>query len=198
MKWWDWIPWFSFFEYWVLNQLFSLSSITFIKSLFSFPLLSAIRVVTSAYLRLLIFLPTILIPAYVSSSPAFCMMYSAYGLPLWLSCWRIFLQCGRPEFDLWVGKMPWRREKLPTPGFWPGEFRGLYSPWGCKEQNTTEKLSLHSAYKLNKQGDNIQPCCTPFPILNQLIVPCPVLTVASWPAYNVLGGRPGGLVFPSL
>ena len=29
----------------------------------------------------------------------------------------------------WVGKIPWRRERLPTPVFWPGEFQGLYSPW---------------------------------------------------------------------
>ena len=56
---------------------FSLSSFTFIKRLFSFSYLSAIRVVSSAYLRLLILLPAILIPACVSSSPAFLMMYSA-------------------------------------------------------------------------------------------------------------------------
>ena len=37
---------------------------------------------------------------------------------------------------------------------------------------------------LNKQGDNIQPWCTPLPIWNQSVVPCPVLTVASWPAYR--------------
>ena len=36
----------------------------------------------------------------------------------------------------------WRRERLPTPVFWPGEFRGLYSPWGPKESDTTEWLSL--------------------------------------------------------
>ena len=45
---------------------------------------------------------------------------------------------------------------------------------------------MYSAYKLNKQGDNIQPWRTPFPIWNQSIVPCPVLTVASWPAYKFL------------
>ena len=45
---------------------------------------------------------------------------------------------------------------------------------------------MYSVYKLNKQGDNIQPCCTPFPIWNQSVVPCPVLTVASWPAYRCL------------
>ena len=45
-------------------------------------------------------------------------------------------------------------------------------------------LIMYSAYKLNKQGDNIQLWCTPFPIWNQSVVPCPVLTVASWPAYR--------------
>ena len=45
---------------------------------------------------------------------------------------------------------------------------------------------MYSAYKLNKQGDNIQPWCTPFPIWNQSVVPCPILTVASWPAYGFL------------
>ena len=45
---------------------------------------------------------------------------------------------------------------------------------------------MYSAYKLNKQDDNIQPWCTPFPIWNQSVFPCPVLTVASWPAYRFL------------
>jgi len=46
------------------------------------------------------------------------------GHPLWLSWYRIHLQCRRPGFDPWVGKIPWRRERLPTPVFWPGEFHG--------------------------------------------------------------------------
>ena len=106
--------------FWMLSfkPAFSLSSFTFIKRLFSSSSLSAIRVVSSAYLGLLIFLPSVLIPACASSSPAFPMMYSA-----------------------------------------------------CK---------------LNKQGDNIQPWFTPFQIWNQSAVPCPVLTVASWPAYRFL------------
>ena len=97
--------------FWMLSfkPAFSLSSFTFIKRLFRSFLLSAIRVVSSVYVRLLIFLPAILIPAVLHS--AFRMMYSAY--------------------------------------------------------------------KLNKQGDNIQPWCTSFPIWNQSIVPCLVLTVAS-------------------
>ena len=98
---------------------FSLSSCTFIKRLFSSSLLSAVSVVSSAYLRLLVFLLTILMPACAPSRPAFYMMYSAY--------------------------------------------------------------------MLNKQGDSIQPWCTPFLIWNQSAVPCPVLTVTSWPAYAFLG-----------
>ena len=107
-------------RFWMLSfkLVFSLSSFTFISRLFSSSLLSAIRLVSSAYLRLLIFLLAILIPACVSSSPAFHRMYSAY--------------------------------------------------------------------KLNKQGDNVQPWHTPFPIWNQSIVPCSVLTVVSWPAYRFL------------
>ena len=64
------------------------------------------------------------------------------GLPLWLSWKRIHLQCGRPGFDPWIGKIPWRRERLPTPVFWPGEFHGLHRPWGRKEPDTTEGLAL--------------------------------------------------------
>ena len=101
------------FVFWLLSfkLAFSLSSFTSIKKLFSSSLLSAMRLLSSAYLRLLIFLPTIMIPACASSSPVF--------------------------------------------------------------------LVMNSAYKLNKQGDNIQPWHTPFPIGNQSIVPCLVLTIAS-------------------
>ena len=42
------------------------------------------------------------------------------------------------RLDPWVGKIPWRREPLPTSVFWPGEFHGLYSPLGRKESDTTE------------------------------------------------------------
>ena len=50
--------------------------------------------------------------------------------------------------ETWVQSLgredPWRRERLPTPVlFWPGEFHRLYSPWGGKESDTTEQLSLH-------------------------------------------------------
>ena len=69
-------------SFWMLTfkPAFSLSSFTFIKRLFSFSSLSATRMVSSAYLRLLIFLPAILIPACDSSSLTFHMMYSAQKL----------------------------------------------------------------------------------------------------------------------
>ena len=68
--------------FWMLSfkPTFSLSFFIFIKRLFSSSLLSAIRVVSSVYLRLLIFLPANLIPVCASSSPAFHMMYSVYKL----------------------------------------------------------------------------------------------------------------------
>ena len=111
---------FFFFFFWMLSfrPSFSLSSFTFIKKLFSSSSLSDIRVVSSDYLRLLIFLLAILIPACASSSLAFLKMYSAY--------------------------------------------------------------------RFYKQGDNIQPWHTSFPMWNQSVVSCPVLTVVSWPAYRFL------------
>ena len=68
--------------FWVLSfrQSFSPSSFTFIKRLFSSSLFSAVRVILSAYLRLLIFLLAILSPAWDSSTLAFHMMYSAQKL----------------------------------------------------------------------------------------------------------------------
>ena len=100
------------------TSLFLLSFFTFIKRLFSSSSLSAIRVVSSAYLRLFIFFWKFWFPSRASSSPVFYMMYSVY--------------------------------------------------------------------KLNKQGDNIQPWRAPVSIWNQSFVPCPVLTVASWTACRFL------------
>ena len=72
------------FVFWILSfkQTFLLSSFTFIKRLFCSSL-SAIRVVSSAYLRLLIFFLAILRPGCASSTSAFHMMYSAYKLNKW-------------------------------------------------------------------------------------------------------------------
>ena len=53
----------------------------------------------------------------------------------------------RCRFNPWVRKIPWRRKWQPTPVFLPGEFHGQrslvgYSPWGCKESDTTEWLTF--------------------------------------------------------
>ena len=58
------------------------------------------------------------------------------------------LQCGRLGFNPWVWKIPWRRKWQPTPVFLPGKFHGQrslegYSPWGRKESDMTERLTLH-------------------------------------------------------
>ena len=69
------------------------------------------------------------------SCPTLCdpMNHSTPGLPVHHQL---------PEFDSRVGKIPWRRERLPTPVFWPGEFCGLYNPWGRKESDTTKQILL--------------------------------------------------------
>ena len=93
--------------FWILSfePAFSLCSFTIIKRLFSSSSLSAIRVVSSVYLKLLIFLPVILIPAYASSSLAFCMMYSAYKLNKQdenIQSWGILSQFRTsPLFSVW-------------------------------------------------------------------------------------------------
>ena len=51
------------------------------------------------------------------------------------------------QFDPWMGKIPWRKEWLPTPVFFPGEFHGQrsltdYSPWDHRELHTTDQLTL--------------------------------------------------------
>ena len=69
-----------------------------------------------------------------------------WGLPRWFSGKRICLQYRRHQrrgFDLWIGKIPWRREWQPTPVFLPGKSHRQrnpagYSPWGCKELDMTE------------------------------------------------------------
>ena len=87
---------------------------------------------------------------------------------------------------VWVSSRSW---------WWTGK-PGTVKSMGLQIIGHNWETELNSAYRLNKKCDNIQPWCTPFPIWNQSVVPCPVLTVASWPAYRFLGGSSGGLVFP--
>ena len=65
---------------------------------------------------------------------------------------KIHLQWGRPEFVPWVGKISWRRERLPTPVLWPEECHGPSSPWGHKELDTIERLSLSLFHGLWEGG----------------------------------------------
>ena len=117
MKWQDQMSWSSFFECWVLSQVFHYLLLPSSRGS-CIPLCSLPLKWCHLYLRLLSFLPAILITACSSSSPTFRMMYSV-----------------------------------------------------CK---------------LNKQGDNIPPLPTLFSIFNQSIVPCLVLTIASWCAHRSL------------
>ena len=78
-----------------------------------------------------------------------------------LSQLRICLQCRKPRFDHWVGKIPWRREWLPTPVFLPGEFHRQkslvgYSPWGCKVWDTTERLTHTHTHVILNNWQNIR------------------------------------------
>ena len=63
-------------------------------------------------------------------------------------------RCKRRGFNAWVGKIPWQSKWQPTPVFLPGESHGQrslvsYSPWGCKESDTTEGLSIHAQLVLS-------------------------------------------------
>ena len=71
------------------------------------------------------------------------------GYPLqytWTSLVAQLVKNPPARWETWVrllgGEDPWRKERLPTPVFWPGEFHGLYSPWSRKESDMTEQLSL--------------------------------------------------------
>ena len=67
-----------------------------------------------------------------------------------LNDWTDWLKNPPSMRETWVPplgwEIPWRRERLPTLVFWPGEFHGLCSPWGCKESDTTERLHFHFTY----------------------------------------------------
>ena len=86
--------------------------------------------------------------------PKFLFAFSKQilGPPWWLSQSRICLQCRRPGFDPLVRKVPSSRKWQPIPLFLPGQFHGQrslagYSPWGHKESDTTERLTLSSKYQ---------------------------------------------------
>ena len=70
-------------------------------------------------------------------------------------------QCRKCRFDLGSGKIPWRRTWQPTPVFLSGKPHGLrilvgYSPWGCKESDTTERLHFHYGKSMFNHSRNHQ------------------------------------------
>ena len=85
------------------------------------------------------------------------------GLPWCLTWSKICLECGRPRFDPWVRKIPWRREWQPTPVFLPGEFHWLrslvsYSPWSRREPDMAEWLTHNThthTLKLHSQSSSV-------------------------------------------
>ena len=80
---------------------------------------------------------------YTIQRTFFPQSLSWFGLPLFLS---EESACNVGDMGLipsLVGKIPRRRERLPTPVFWPGESHGLCSPCGRRELDMTERLSLH-------------------------------------------------------
>ena len=152
--------------FWMLSfkPAFSLSSFTFIKRLFSSSSLSAIRVTSYAYQSLL-FLPAILIPPCDSSNPAFGMRYSEcrpsqvaqkvkclpamWETQVWSLDWEDPLKKEMATHSSTLAwKIPWRKE--------PGRLQSM----GLQRVGHDWATS-HSTYKLNKQGNNIQPWCTP-------------------------------------
>ena len=68
------------------------------------------------------------------------------GLPRWLRGKESACQCRRYEFNLWVGKIPWRRAWQPTPVFLPGEPHGQRSLAGYSQQGLKERLNSNSQW----------------------------------------------------
>ena len=62
--------------------------------------------------------------------------YQRSGLPWWLRGWSVCLECRRPRFDPWIGKIPWRRKRQPTPVLLPGESHGGRSLHGVAKSQT--------------------------------------------------------------
>ena len=79
--------------------------------------------------------------------------------------------------------------------WWKGTGEGGHCFQAAEEWAGNTSPGMH-AHKLSKQGENIQPWHIPFPTLNQSIVPCPVLTVASLPAYRFLRRQVRWSAFP--
>ena len=93
-------------------------------------------------------------PTYVHSLLLFLPIRASW----WLSWKSVCPQCGKPGFDPWVTKIPWRRKWRPTPVLLPGQSHGWrslagYSPWGGEESDTTERLHFHFSLSCIGEGN---------------------------------------------
>ena len=86
-------------------------------------------------------------------------------LPWWLRWWRIHLQCGRPEFDPCIGKIPWRRAWQPTPVFLLGESPWTEEPGGLQSMGSQivrhvweTKHTAHTSLKALSSNSHILSC----------------------------------------
>ena len=173
---------------------FSLSSFTFIKRLFSSSLLSALRVMSSAYLGIAVS------PGSLDSSLCFIQpgishhVLSILGFTGALVVNNLAANAGNVR-DMGLlpgsGRFPegghdntlqfscWR---IPMDrGAWQISVHRVAQSWTQLKQ-----LNTHSAYKLSKQGDSTALMYS-FPSFDShFVIPCPVLTVASWRAYRFL------------
>ena len=87
------------------------------------------------------------IPSFEGTT-VYPLTYWRTGLPSWLSDKEFVCQCNRYRFNPWVGKITWKRKWQPAPGVLPGKsergtWQTTYSPWGCKELDTTEHAHAH-------------------------------------------------------
>ena len=82
------------------------------------------------FLKWVIFLICVIHPLF--SVYTINLALAVEGLPWWLSWWRIHLQCGRPEFNPWAGKVSWRREWLPL------QFSGQENSMDCIVHGVTK------------------------------------------------------------
>ena len=122
-----------------------------------------------------------------------CQLQDQFHLPSLfpgLPCGSASKECTR---DPWVGKIPWRRERQ----FWPGDFHGLFSPWGRKESDTTEWLSPSSLFILRKtsvltfvEGEICWVWIRQWPSL--------LIMLLSHPDWFKLGSKPGDIIFEAV
>ena len=125
------------------------------------------------------------------------------------ACNSVCLQCGRPGFDPWVGKIPWRRKWQPTPVLLPGKFHGPrslvgYSPWGHKQLDTPERLHFLSVPGASNNTGYVYGCLvaklcltvTPWTIAPQ----APLSMGFPRPEYwnGLPFPSPGGLLYPGI